>query len=302
VVEDNMRAVIDAFIDHTRVESSEHTVAAYQNDLSQFLDFLQHDRPVGVPTRWDEVTPGDVTAYVLDLKEREYAPASVARKVAALKSFFAYVLARGLISYNPASEISSPRVEKHLPHTIEREKVERLLAEPAQQHNPKALRDRALLELLYATGMRVSEVVGLDLADVDIGAGIITCDGRKRRARTIKIAGPSIDALDAYLMDGRSHLLSPGKPHEPALFVNHRGQRLTRQGLWLIVKYYADQVGITDEVTPHTLRHSFAAHKLASGEANVQEVQRTLGHASRSTTQVYTMLAPAEAWAPGSAD
>lgn len=290
-MEDHMREAIDAFIDYTRAESSEHTVAAYQNDLNQFLDFLQHDHLAGSPTRWTDVTPGAVTAYILDLKEREYAAASVARKVAALKSYFAYLVSRGLITHSPASEISSPRVEKHLPHTIERAKVERLLAEPAQHHNPKALRDKALLELLYATGMRVSEVVALDLADVDIGAGMITCNSRNRRARVIKISGPSIDALDAYLMEGRAHLLSPAKPTEPALFVNHRGQRLTRQGLWLIVKYYADQVGITDEVTPHTLRHSFAAHKLASGEANVQEVQRTLGHASRSTTQVYTMLA-----------
>lgn len=180
-------------------------------------------------------------------------------------------------------------------HAIEREKVERLLAEPSQQHNPKALRDKALLELLYATGMRVSEVVALDVADVDIGAGMITCDGRKRRPRVIRITQPSVAALDDYLLDGRSYLLSPVRPNEPALFVNHRGQRLTRQGLWLIVKHYAEQMGITDEVTPHTLRHSFAAHKLASGEANVQEVQRTLGHASRSTTQVYTMLVPAEA-------
>ncbi len=295
-MEGNMRAVIDGFIDHTRAENSEHTVAAYQNDLNQFLDFVQHDRLAGPPTHWDEVTPGDVTAYILFLKAREYAPASVARKLAAVKSFFAYLLAHGLITHNPAAEISSPRVEKHLPHTVERDKVERLLAEPTQQHNAKALRDKALLELLYATGMRVSEVVALDVADVDIGAGIITCSGRKRRSREIKISGPAVDALDSYLMEGREKLISPTARHEPALFVNHRGQRLTRQGLWLIVKYYADQVGITDEVTPHTLRHSFAAHKLASGEADVQEVQHTLGHASRSTTQVYTMLAPSEAF------
>ncbi len=294
-MDDNMRDAIDAFIDHTRVESSEHTVAAYHNDLSQFLGFLQQNRLARAYTSWDAVTPGDVAAYVVDLKAREYAPASVARKVAALKSFFAYLLARGLITHNPAAEVSAPRVERHLPHTIEREKVERLLAEPSQQHNPKALRDKALLELLYATGMRVSEVVALDVADVDIGAGMITCDGRKRRPRVIRITQPSVAALDDYLLDGRSYLLSPVRPNEPALFVNHRGQRLTRQGLWLIVKHYAEQMGITDEVTPHTLRHSFAAHKLASGEANVQEVQRTLGHASRSTTQVYTMLVPAEA-------
>lgn len=299
---DTMQDAIQAFIEHTRLESSENTVAAYQNDLGQFLDFIQHDRPNGAPTSWSDVHPGDVTGYILDLKEREYAPASVARKVAAVKSFFSYLEHRGMIGHNPASEISSPRVEKHLPHTIEREKVERLLAEPAGQHHPKALRDKALLELLYATGMRVSEVVALDVEDVDIGAGVVVCNGRKRRSRAISIGGPSVDALDVYLTEGRARLMSPAAPNEPALFVNHRGQRLTRQGLWLIVKYYADQVGITDEVTPHTLRHSFAAHKLASGEANVQEIQRTLGHASRSTTQVYTMLSAGDSLGGGSVE
>jgi integrase/recombinase XerD len=219
----------------------------------------------------------------------------VARKVAAVKSFCHFLLRTGVISENPAEDLDSPHVKKQLPKTLSTAEVDRLLALPAEGgRSPKALRDAALLELLYATGMRVSEVAHLTLDDLDLESGTVRCIGKGNKERVMPLYPKAVESLRDYLENGRSAFLGAetgpalrGNREERTLFLNPRGERLTRQGLWLIIKGYAREINLEDKVTPHTLRHSFATHMLDGG-AGLREVQRLLGHANISTTQVYT--------------
>ena len=271
-------------------ECSANTTAAYQNDLSQFLEFLDRYSVPNVDgiTRWQDVDEQVVQNYVLFLKERAYASSTVARKVASVKSFLHYLVNSGHLHIDPSDHLDSPKVKKNLPHAIRLEEMVQLMAAPANDRSPKALRDKALLEMLYATGMRVTELVSLDLDNVDLESQSVTCGESGKRKRTVPMYDGARQAVDAYLREGRPQLVV--NPTEPALFLNHRGQRLTRQGLWLIIKHYVKEAGIKTPVTPHTLRHSFATHLLDSG-ADLREVQERLGHASASTTQVYRHVA-----------
>lgn len=287
-----MEEQLDAFLRYLSNEKgcSENTTAAYRNDLSQFIHFLTGGQSPG-EVNWAQVDRDRVIAYVIDLKQRQYAPSTVARKIAALKSFFRFLIACGQSVTDPTSGLDAPRVERHLPRPLSADDVARLLDAPPKTNAPKALRDRALLELLYASGMRVSEAVNLRLSDVDLAACTVRCPGRGGRARLIPMDARVCQSLAAYIEKGRPALLRD--PQDEALFLNHRGQKLTRQGLWLIIKAYADAAQIQGEVTPHTLRHSFAAHRLTRG-ADIQEVQQLLGHANLSTTQVYVQVARSE--------
>ena len=290
-----MERQIEAFLGFLQREKgySDNTIAAYRNDLAQFAGYLRQE-VAGIGSQaeapWAVVDKDVIVNYVLYLKERQYTPATVARKVAALKSFFHYLKEKHVVPEDPTATLDSPAVKKHTPRAISHDEVERLLAEPAKRTTPKFLRDKALLEVLYATGMRVSEVIALDLDDVSLNPPLVRCatTGRNRKERVMPLGLRAVQALSAYLQKGRSQLLPASD--EKALFLNHRGQRLTRQGLWLIIKRYVKAVGIRAEVTPHTLRHSFATHLLREG-AGLQEVQRLLGHANISTTQVYAQAA-----------
>jgi integrase/recombinase XerD len=272
---------LEAFLQHLLVEKrfSANTRSAYRNDLRQFRAYLSQQ---GIHD-WS-VEPVTILGFVASLTEKQYSAASRARKLAAVKSFFAFLRQRGEIKTNPALQIGSPRVGRVAPKTISREEVERLLAAPARRQTPEALRDRAMFAVLYATGMRVSELVSLDVSSLDRVAGSVRCVGRGGRERILQLDETAREALEAYLMRGRPALLRSGP--SPALFLNHRGDRLTRQGFWLLVKGYAQEAGIRGPLTPHTIRHSFAAHLLGSG-AQLREVQRRLGHASISTTLIY---------------
>jgi integrase/recombinase XerD len=280
-----MREQVDAFLRYLIEEKdySRNTLGAYRNDLSQFLAFLSPH-----VSNWNHIDRNLIVDYILHMKEREYASSTVARKVAAIKSFFHHMVATGAIVDDPTATLDSPKVKKRLPRTISVADVKRLLAEPAKLSTPKALRDSALLELLYATGMRVTEAVSLDVDDVDLFSATVQV-GRNRegKERTLPLYERARGALERYLQDGRLQLVRD--PQNPALFLNHRGQRLTRQGLWLIIKDYVEKTDIGIEVTPHTLRHSFAVHKLEDG-AKLHEIQKLLGHANISTTQVYTQV------------
>lgn len=281
-----MQTRIDAFLNHLVEEKgySENTLAAYRNDLSQFLSFASRH-----VSYWDEVDRSLIIDYILHMKEREYASSTVARKVAAIKSFFHYLVATDFLEDDPTATLDSPKVKKRLPRVITVEEVERLLAEPAKLSTPKALRDRALLELLYATGMRVTEAVSLDMDDLDLSsASVYVGDGDSDQGRALPLYARVREALEAYLDSGRTQMIRDDE--ESALFLNHRGQRLTRQGLWLIIKDYVEKSEVDSDVTPHTLRHSFAAHKLEEG-ADLHEIQKLLGHANISTTQIYTQIA-----------
>jgi integrase/recombinase XerD len=287
-----MREQIERFLIHLTAEeeSSGNTVAAYRNDLNQLMIYLESYRgPFGEEvTAWPQVDKAVVQSYLLDLNDRGYASTTVARKIAATKGFFDYLRRTHVIVEDPAADVSSPKVKKHVPQTIPPEDVDKLLAAPAASNSPQSLRDLALMETLYATGVRVTELVNLDVENIDLDRGQVKCGAAGRRQRSVPIGASTVDALSRYLANGRPHLVISAS--EPALFLNHRGQRLTRQGLWLIIKRYVREVGIEDTVTPHTLRHSFAAHLLNSG-AKLREVKERLGHASLSTTQVYRQVA-----------
>jgi integrase/recombinase XerD len=284
-----MEKAILEFFDFLIAEkgSSENTVSAYRNDLTQFYAFVsQSDQIQGEPS-WAAITRDHLISYILHLKEREYASSTVARKVAATKSFFHFLLRVGKIADDPAEDLDSPRVKKQLPQTLSPEDVARLLALPRQLgSSPKQLRDAALLEVLYATGMRVSEVARLNLEDVDLAAGTVRCIGKGNKERVMPLYPSAVEAISEYLANGRQSLMSDGS-QERTLFLNPRGDKITRQGLWLIIKNYARDLNMADRVTPHTLRHSFATHML-NGGAGLRQVQQLLGHANISTTQVYT--------------
>jgi integrase/recombinase XerD len=284
-----MQKRVEEFLTSIEVEKgySENTRVAYKNDLGQFLVYLK-TRAVPALNDWSEVKKDHLVAYILSLKaEREYASTTVARKVAAIKSFFHFLVAEGFIRDDPTATLDSPRVKKYLPRAISQEDVEKLLEAPGQSDEPRALRDRAILELLYATGMRVSELVALNEGDVDLPSASVRVLGKGDKERIIPIYDRAVQAVEAYVTKGRVRLVRDAE--QRALFLNQRGMRLTRQGLWLIVKGYVKGAGIKVPVTPHTLRHSFATHMLRGG-ADLRNVQELLGHANIATTQVYTQV------------
>ena len=263
---------------------SDNTIAAYLNDLTQFVEFLR-TRPTGPVLEPHDCTAEVLKDYLPDMQGRGYASATVARKVAAVKSFFHFLTAQGIVNSDPTRGLESPRIEKRVPRILTPEEVDRLLAAPTYASGPKALRDRALLELLYATGMRVTELVTLEVGDLDLDKDAVTCRGKNGKQRLIPIRNETaLVSLKEYLLRSRPGLIK--EPYDPALFLNHRGQKLTRQGLWLIIKAYAEAANIAADVTPHTLRHSFAKHLLGTGE-NMHRLQELLGHANLSTTLIY---------------
>ncbi|MBE0480556.1 MAG: site-specific tyrosine recombinase XerD [Dehalococcoidia bacterium] len=287
-----MEEAISNFLTSLSVEKgfSNNTLDAYRNDLGQFSRFVREKVP-GIPDgRFDYgcMDRALLLDYVLNLRDRSYAPATMARKIAAVKSFFNFIIAEGILDKNPADGIAGPKVGKSLPRAISVGDVERLLEEPDKLTSPEAKRDKAMLELLYATGMRVSEIVSLNVRDVNLRGGFVRCLGKGSKERIIPIHNKAVRAVRNYLDGGRARLL--GASGEIALFLNRRGQRLTRQGFWLILKNYAEKAGVKDEITPHVLRHSIATHLLHSGKMNLRELQELLGHANISTTQVYTHL------------
>jgi integrase/recombinase XerD len=286
-----MQEQIQVFLEFLAGEKSysDNTIAAYRNDLTQFVRHLEEQATASKPMSWADVSKQAIVGYILDLKEREYTSSTVARKVAAVKSFFHYLMAEGVIQSDPTVTLDSPKVKKRLPKAISRQDIELLLAAPAGNNSAKSQRDHALLELLYASGMRVTELVSLDVHDLDMDTGTVRVHGKKMisKERVIAVGDAAAEAVRVYVSHGRHQLVRD--PNEPALFLNHRGQRLTRQGLWLIIKHYVDEVGIAEDVTPHTLRHSFAAHKLSQGKS-LQDIQKLLGHANISTTQVYQQV------------
>lgn len=262
---------------------SENTVVAYKNDLTQFGEYV-HSQQGGA------FDPGSITASLvggypdyLQSHNGGYAPSTVARKIAAVKSFFHYLSDRQLVTTDPASRLNSPRIKKSIPRTLTQGELEQLLAAPRRGFGPKALRDAALLELLAATGLRVTEVVNLRQDDIDWERGEVLCRGKADRNRHVPL-GSARQSLETYLKQARPELAGEGSGD--ALFLNHRGKKLTRQGVWLIIKEAADSAAIATEVTPHTLRHSFARYLVGSG-ADLRRVQELLGHANLSTTQVY---------------
>ena len=276
---------------------SGNTLSAYRNDLGQFATYLNTEPgPAHLPaTDWSLIGRDHIISFILHLKERGFATTTVARKQAAVKSFFKYLVAQGVLKTNPGDDLASPHVDRALPQTITTSEADRLISEidrPAS--SPEALRDRAMMHLIYDTGLRVGELVALNTGDLDLDAGTVTIVTASK-SRKVPIGSALSVALVRDYLDKAQPVLARAdvgatlaQEGVAALFLNHRGQRLTRQGFWLILKRYAERAGLGD-VSPHTLRHSFAAQKLMSG-TDMRDLQMVLGHASISTTQVYARI------------
>jgi len=284
-----MQNHLTTFLDFLSAEkgASNNTIAAYRSDLEQLVEYLKAH---GDGSRWEKVNRVLIQDFILDLKQRKYAETTVARKVAAIRSFFSFLAAEGILADNPTDGLASPRVGKMLPKAITPNEVDELLEQPCKRATPEARRDRAMLELMYATGMRVTELVSLDLENISVDRKnpFVRCTGKGAKERLIPIHDQATEAVEGYVTEARPLIVR--NKNEKALFVNRRGERLTRQGFWLILKGYAKAANLRDDVTPHTLRHSFATHMLRGGMP-LRHVQEMLGHANISTTQVYTHLA-----------
>jgi integrase/recombinase XerD len=262
---------------------SRNTLEAYRVDLFQFGEFLDR-RGLGLA----EAGHGDLAAFLSELASAppRKAPATLGRKVACLRSFYRHLRREGIIEHDPTAELRGPRKTQRLPRVLAREEVARLLREP-KGSEPLALRDRALLEVMYACGLRVSEAIGLELTDIDLDERMLRATGKGSKERLVPVGRQAVTALRSYCRHGRPVLL--GAKSEPTLFLNRRGSRLTRQGLYKIIQAHARGAGLSERMSPHTLRHSFATHLLAGG-CDLRSLQEMLGHADLATTQVYTHL------------
>ena len=281
-----MKTQINEFLNHLMIEkgSSGNTIQAYRNDLYQLEDYLKNNRDFDDPNDLDSTT---LSNFVLTLQEKSYTRSTIARKIASIKSFLTFLVREGILHQNPSDNLSAPKIGRTLPTPISEEEINRLLDSAGAGHSLESLRDKAMLEILYATGMRVSEMVSLDQNDINLSEGYVKCMGKGAKERLIPIHDSANQAITDYIDTARPNLI--GNPREPALFVNQRGERLTRQGLWLILKDHAQRAGLQSPVTPHTLRHSFATHMLQGG-ASLRQVQEFLGHSSIASTQIYTQL------------
>ncbi|MFC2068560.1 site-specific tyrosine recombinase XerD [Chloroflexota bacterium] len=285
-----MREDIGIFLNYLSVEKgfSQNTIAAYRNDLDRLADFVEKEaEKSGLEPSWVNFGRQGILSYLLDLKERGYVATTLARKVAAAKSLFKFLMTEGIIKENPMQHLASPKVGRSLPKPISISQARLLLEQPTKRTTLEAKRDKAMLQLLYASGIRVSELVSLNLDDVDTIGGYVRCFGKGHKERLIPIHQQATSAIDEYIKEAHPRLAH--NPYETALFLNIRGKRLTRQGLWQILKGYVKEANLEGQITPHTLRHSFATHMLGGG-ADLRTVQELLGHANISTTQVYTHL------------
>ena len=259
--------------------SSQNTISSYLRDIRQFEGYLEDV----CGTEVKKVKTEEIREYMSWMEGHGKSAASVTRSVASLKSFYAYLLSQGVVKANPAKSVTAAKVERKYPQILTSKEVELFLEQP-RCVDAKGYRDHAMLELLYATGIRVSELISLDLADLNLGAGFIRCASRGKE-RVIPLYHAAIKALADYVKDIRPQIIADTR--ETALFVNMNGERMSRQGFWKIIKYYQDKAGIEKDITPHTLRHSFAAHLLENG-ADLHSIQEMLGHADISSTQIYT--------------
>ena len=253
-----------------------NTLQSYKRDLVQFENYLREN-----DIKYNKATEQDIKNYIDYLTQNGKKPRTISRTIASIRAFYVYEIKMHKIKENPTEHIQSPKIEKKLPCVLSKNEIDRLLQQP--DADLKGIRDKAMLEFAYASGMRVSEIIALNLEDVIFEEGIVVCKNRNKK-RMIPLGKMCINALKDYVDNARGILIKTDK--EKALFVNINGKRLTRQGFWKIIKYYQEQANITKDITPHTLRHSFATHLLQNG-ADLKSIQMMLGHSDISSTQVY---------------
>lgn len=275
-------AAISGFLTHVKVEKglASNTVSAYHRDLAKFAEFAQK-RKLALET----VTRDDLVDFLADLYRHKLESKSVARHLVSLRNFFRYAQTHELIPSDPTQNLESPKIRRSLPGYLRLEEVERLLAQPDAK-TPYGLRDRAMLEVLYSSGLRVSELVGLRVTDLDTKTGAVRCIGKGDKERIVPVGKKALSTVDHYMREARPKLVNQAKG-SPMLFVNRRGGKLSRVGVWKILSAYGRRAGLRVALTPHMLRHSFATHLLERG-ADLRSVQLMLGHADISTTQIYT--------------
>jgi integrase/recombinase XerD len=278
-----MKLDIDAFLQYLTQDKgySRNTVAAYRNDLTQMAAFITAEQAKGIIESHDEL----LKSYLLKLREKRYSMATTARKVASAKSFFKFMVSSGRMRENPTQNLASPRVNRHALSLLSSSEYQKLLAEATKLPTPEAKRDAMMLELLYATGLRISELVSLNVKDIDLKQNCVHINSKRKVPFDHRLSL----ILQNFLRGDRLDLLYDER--EEALFLNRRGNRLTRQGFWQIIKGYASKAGLGGKVTPQTLRHSFARRKLQSG-TELRQLQQLLGHAYLSSTRVYKQSAP----------
>jgi integrase/recombinase XerC len=281
-----MREAVTEFLRHLGLEknASAHTVKSYREDLTQAVDFFA-TRLSGGPPRPAQLSTRLLRAYVAFLHEQGYARSTIARRLAAVRSWCRFLCRQGTLASNPAVGLRGPRQEKKLPRFFSREDMVKLLVAPPAE-TPAGLRDRAILETLYSAGLRVSELVGLDIASVDLQEGLATVRGKGKRERLALLGPPAIAAINAWL-GVRTTLGGARAVNQAALFLSKRGTRLTTRSVARLLEKYLKQTGLDPEASPHTLRHSFATHLVDAG-ADIRSVQELLGHRSLGTTQMYT--------------
>jgi integrase/recombinase XerD len=277
-----MEGYVNEFINYLAVERglAQNTLESYGRDLHQFQIYLQN----GNMEILKDSNRTTILSYLNSLQSKGRAVSTISRNLAAIKSFYQYLVRERYLEKDPAANLESPKLEKKLPKVLSITEVEELLKQPSG-FLPAGLRDKAMLELLYATGIRVSELISLNISDVNLDMGYIKCYGKGAKERIVPLGSIAAKCVQDYVGKGRTKLVRTYE--EPALFVNHHGNRLTRQGFWKIIKKYAQEADINKAITPHTLRHSFATHLLENG-ADLRSVQEMLGHADISTTQIYT--------------
>lgn len=273
---------VTEFINYLAVERglAQNTLESYGRDLRQFQTYLQHSQIDFMK----DLNRSTILTYLNTLQSKGKAVSTISRNLAAIKSFYQYLVRERYLEKDPAAHLESPKLEKKLPKVLTIHEVEELLKQP-DVSLAAGLRDKAMLELLYATGIRVSELISLNISDVNLEMGYIKCYGKGSKERIVPLGSIAAKCVQDYVAKGRQKLVRTYE--EASLFVNHHGNRLTRQGFWKIIKKYAQEANIHKEITPHTLRHSFATHLLENG-ADLRSVQEMLGHADISTTQIYT--------------
>ncbi len=279
-----MEREIEEYIEHISKnnQKTENTLISYRRDLYKLMTYLCDEIYL---EEWRQVTETDLNSYVLHLQMDESAPSTIARYIVSMKAFFEYLQKKGKIEDDPAMNIKSPRHERKVPGIISVENVVKLLTAP-DGNSPKQLRDRAMLEMLYATGMKVSELVPIKMMDINLQVGYVSCH-TAMHDRIIPFGNEAKQALMRYLKDGRDALIDDGDSEY--LFTNLKGTQMSRQGFWKIIKAYARKAGIQEDITPYTLRHSFAAHMISNG-ADIYAVSEMLGHLDVSATQVYAVF------------
>jgi len=279
-----MEKFLEEFIYHLAVERglAANTLVSYRTDLNGYIAFCRQYGLVNMQQAGKDA----IMSYLFQLQLKGRSPATISRQLAAIKSLYRFAVNEGVVNKDPAQELEAPKPAQRLPRILTVEEVDLLLSQPLVGE-PAGLRDKAMLELLYATGLRVSELISLDLTSLHLENGFIRCFGKGSKERMVPLGDVATRFLREYLERGRCKLEKSGMTS--ALFVNYRGKRLTRQGFWKIIKKYAAKAKINTVITPHTMRHSFATHLLENG-ADIRSVQEMLGHTDISTTQIYTHL------------